>query len=132
MNKLRTILIVDDDAVLRRSLESVLTSAGYRVLSTGDPDVAYRLLAAEAVTAVLLDVRLPGMSGLALSLAIIRRWPQLDGRIALITGDADDPDVRTWVRRNPCTVIRKPFRFEQVTQWLHAVARATDHAASAG
>ena len=132
MNKLRTILIVDDDAVLRSSLESVLTPAGYRVLSTGDPDAAYRLLAAEAVTAVLLDVRLPGMSGLALSLAIIRRWPQLDGRIALITGDADDADVRTWVRSNPCTVIRKPFRFEQVTLWLDAVARATDDTASAG
>jgi CheY-like chemotaxis protein len=38
-----TILIVDDDTVLRRSLESVLGSLGYRVLSTGSPDAAYPL-----------------------------------------------------------------------------------------
>ena len=132
MNKLRTVLIVDDDPVLRASLESALTPAGYRVLSTGDPDAAYRLLATEPVTGVLLDVRLPGMSGLALSLAITRRWPRLENRIALITGDADASDVRAWVRRNPCTVIRKPFRFDEVAQWLEGIARAADHTASAG
>jgi DNA-binding NtrC family response regulator len=81
---------------------------------------------------VLLDVRLPGMSGLALSLAITRRWPQLENRIALITGDADAPDVRAWVRRNPCTIIRKPFRFDEVTRWLDGLARAADRTASAG
>lgn len=132
MNELHTVLIVDDDAVLRSSLETVLKPAGYRVLSTGDPDAAYRLLATEAVTGVLLDVRLPGMSGLALSLAITRRWPQLENRIALITGDADAPDVRAWVRRNPCTIIRKPFRFDEVTRWLDGLARAADRTASAG
>ncbi|HKW40225.1 MAG TPA: response regulator [Gemmatimonadales bacterium] len=132
MTKLHTILIVDDDALLRSSLESGLGSAGYRVLSTGDPDAAYRLLAGEPVTAVLLDVRLPTMSGLALSLAISRRWPRLEGRIALMSGDADAPDVRAWVRRNPCTLLRKPFTFRQVATWLDSVVRATGHTASAG
>ena len=132
MNRLGIVLIVDDDAVLRSSLESVLAPAGYRILSTGDPDAAYQLLAAEPVAAVLLDVRLPGMSGLALSLAMIHRWPGLEGRIALMTGDADAPDVRAWVRRNPCAVIRKPFRFEQVARWLDSALRDADDTASAG
>lgn len=132
MSKPPTVLIVDDDTTLRSSLESVLTTAGYRVLSTGDPDAAYRLLTGEPVTAVLLDVRLPSMSGLALSLAISRRWPHLEGRIALMTGDADAPDVRAWVRRNPATLFRKPFTSGQVARWLHAVTHAADHTASAG
>jgi DNA-binding NtrC family response regulator len=132
MTKLHAILIVEDDASLRSSLESSLGTAGYRVLSTGDPDAAYRLLATESVTAVLLDVRLPTMSGLALSLAISRRWPRLEGRIALMSGDADAPDVRAWVRRNPCTLLRKPFTFRQVATWLHSVTHAADHTASAG
>jgi len=80
-----TILIVDDDAVLRSSLESVLSSLGYRVLSTGSPDAAYQLLATESAIAVLLDVRLPTMSGLSLYLAMTHRWPQLQG-----PGRADD------------------------------------------
>jgi two-component system, NtrC family, C4-dicarboxylate transport response regulator DctD len=132
MTKLHAILIVEDDASLRSSLESSLGTAGYRVLSTGDPDAAYRLLAEESVTAVLLDVRLPTMSGLALSLAISRRWPRLEGRIALMTGDADAPDVRAWVRRNPCTLLRKPFTFRQLATWLYSVTHAADHTASAG
>jgi DNA-binding NtrC family response regulator len=110
-----TVLIVDDDAVLRSSLESVLESLGYRVLSTGSPDAAYQLLATESAIAVLLDVRLPTMSGLSLYLAMTHRWPQLQGRVALMTADADAPDVRTWTERNPCTVIRKPFTFREIT-----------------
>ncbi|HVH66573.1 MAG TPA: response regulator [Gemmatimonadales bacterium] len=132
MPKLHAVLIVDDDATLRSSLESVLRSVGYHVLSTGDPDAAYRLLGAESVTAVLLDVRLPTMSGLALSLAISRRWPRLEGRIALMSGDADAADVRAWVRRNPCTLFRKPFSFQQLARWLDSVVHAADHTASTG
>lgn len=127
-----TVLIVDDDTVLRSSLESVLGSLGYRVLSTGSPDAAYQLLATESAIAVLLDVRLPTMSGLSLYLAMTHRWPQLQGRVALMTADADAPDVRTWSKRNPCTVIRKPFTFREITGWLDAVAHPLDGTATAG
>src|SRR5204863_128344 len=82
---LGTVLVVDDDAVLRSSLESVLGDLGYRVLSTGSPDVAYQLLGTESALAVLLDVRLPTMSGLSLYLAMTHRWPRLRGRVALMT-----------------------------------------------
>jgi DNA-binding response OmpR family regulator len=128
----RTVLVVDDDAVLRSSLDSVLTSLGYRVLSTGSPDAAYQLLATESPFAVLLDVRLPTMSGLSLYLAMTHRWPELRGRLALMTADAEAPDVHTWVERNPCTVIRKPFTFREIAGWLEAVARQADETASVG
>ena len=131
MSKLHTVLVVDDDASLRATLESVLEPR-YRVLTAADPDTAYALLAVEPVTAVLLDVRLPTMSGLALSLAITHRWPHLTGRIALMSGDADAADVRAWVRRNACTLLRKPFTFRQVADWLDAAVRAADRTASAG
>jgi len=72
------------------------------------------------------------MSGLSLYLAMTHRWPGLQGRVALMTADADAPDVRTWTERNPCTVIRKPFSFREITRWLDAVARQLDDTASAG
>src|ERR1700686_4913150 len=106
---LHTVLIVDDDSTLRGALESVLATMGYRVRSAADPDGAYALLAADPVDAVLLDIRLPTMSGLALYLAIMHRWPALDGRIAIMTGDADAHEVRSWLEQNRCTVLRKPF-----------------------
>ena len=126
----RTVLIVDDDATLRGALASVLAPLGYRVLSAADPDAAYQLLAAEPAEAVLLDIRLPSMSGLALYLAIVHRWPALEGRIALMAGDADAADVRPWLKHHHCPVFGKPFRFELLAGWLDATLRGRDRKAA--
>ena len=120
----RTVLIIDDDATLRRALASVLVPLGYRVVGVGDADAAYQLLAAELPDAVLLDVRLPSMSGLALYLAILHRWPVLQGRIAIMTGAADAGDVRSWLEIHRCLVLRKPFRLEDLTTLLDAALPA--------
>lgn len=129
---LPTILVVDDDSTLRSALESVFETMGYRVLTAGDPDAAHTLLKAHPVDAVLLDIRLPTMSGLALFLTIVHRWPELGGKIAVMSGDADAPDVRPWLEINRCTVFRKPFRVEAIASWLATVTRKRDRTASAG
>jgi len=113
-----TVLIVDDEAGLRRVLERFLERKGYRVLSAGTAETAYELLASEAADALLLDIHLPTMSGLALYLAIIHRWPALEGHIAIMTGDAEAEEVRTWLDHHRCTVIRKPFNLKQVADWV--------------
>ena len=116
-----TVLVVDDEAGLRRVLERVLTRHGYRVLVAGTAESAYELLTSERADALLLDIHLPTMSGLALYLAIIHRWPTLEGHIAIMTGDAEADEVRTWLEHHRCAVIRKPFNLEQVTDWVATV-----------
>ena len=116
-----TVLIVDDEAPLRRVLERSLTRAGYRVVSAASAETAYELLATAQANAVLLDIQLPTMSGLALYLAIIHRWPAFEGCIAIMTGDADADDVRTWLERHRCPLIRKPFDLREVSDWVAAV-----------
>jgi len=113
-----TVLIVDDEAGLRRVLERFLERHGYRVLSAGTAEAAYEMLATEEAHALLLDIHLPTMSGLALYLAIIHRWPALEGHIAIMTGDAEAEEVRTWLDHHRCTVIRKPFNLKQVVDWV--------------
>lgn len=129
--KAPTILVVDDEAGLRRVLERILTRHGYRVLTAGSAETAYELLASEQADALLLDIHLPSMSGLALYLAIIHRWPALEGRIAIMTGDAEAEEVRTWLEHHRCTVIRKPFNLDQVTDWVAAVLRSRDRSTGA-
>ena len=119
----RTILVVDDEAPLRRVLERSLTRQGLRVIGAGSAETAYELVASEQPDALLLDIHLPTMSGLALYLAIVHRWPVLEGRIAIMTGDAEAEEVRTWLGRHQCVVIRKPFNLHQVTDWLTGVFR---------
>jgi len=58
----RTVLIVDDEAPLRRVLERALEREGYRVLGAGSAETAYELLTAGPADAVLLDSRLPTRS----------------------------------------------------------------------
>jgi DNA-binding response OmpR family regulator len=122
----QTILIVDDDATLRAALESVLTSLGHRVLTASEPEAAYALASVERFDAVLLDVRLRTSSGPALYLTLVHEWPYLERRIAFMTADPDDPGVRSWLELYASTVLRKPFRMDDVTRWLAALAAAAE------
>src|SRR2546428_14031559 len=108
-----TVLIVDDEAGLRRVLERFLEHHGYRVLSAGTAESAYEILAAEAADALLLDIHLPTMSGLALYLAIIHRWPALEAHNAIMTGDAEAEEGATWVNHHPASALRKPLHLQQ-------------------
>ncbi len=118
-----TVLVVDDEAPLRRVLERSLARDGYRVLSVASAEEAYDLLGREQPDALLLDIHLPTMSGLSLYLAIKARWPQLQGRVAIMTGDAEAEEVGAWLEHNPCALIRKPFDLAQVTGWVASVLR---------
>src|SRR5438093_12784961 len=84
-----TVLIVDDEAGLRRVLERFLERHGYRVLSAGTAESAYEMLATEEADALLLDIQLTTMYGLALYLAIIHRWTELVWHIEIMSGIAE-------------------------------------------
>lgn len=127
-----TVLVVDDEAPLRRILSRLLERDGYRVVSAGDGETAYQMLASETADAILLDINLPAMSGLALYLAIINRWPALEGRIALMSGDADTEDVAAWIEYHHCVVLRKPFDVKDVSRWVADVIRFRSRRTSNG
>lgn len=115
------ILVVDDEPALRRTLERALGSMGYEVVSVGDPHLVYELLDAADYDLVVLDIRMPQMSGDTLAIALLRRWPRLAGRVLLMSGDpwalrADWPEE---LRR--CPLLVKPFTLDG----LGALVRTT-------
>ena len=65
-SKAATLLVVDDDAAARRSLQRTFESEGHRVLACADAAAALRELHREPCDLVVLDIELPGVSGLAL------------------------------------------------------------------
>ena len=95
-------------------------------MTAGSAEAAYSLLESERAEALLLDIHLPTMSGLALYTAIEHRWPQLAGRMAIMTGDADAEEVRSWLEAHRCTVLRKPFDLHEITAWLDAIGRVRE------
>jgi DNA-binding NtrC family response regulator len=116
-----TVLVVEDETALRQVLQRALQRQGYRVLAAASAETGYELLGSERADAVLLDVRLPVMSGLALYLALLHRSPSLEGRMAIMTGDAEADGVRAWLERNPCTVLQKPFDLQAILRWVKSV-----------
>ncbi|WP_288436404.1 response regulator, partial [uncultured Pseudomonas sp.] len=70
-----TLLIIDDDTGLRDALAETAADQGYQVLQADGGEAGLQLLTQEAVDAVLLDLRMPGLDGLEV-LARIRALPE--------------------------------------------------------
>ncbi|HEX8097136.1 MAG TPA: ATP-binding protein [Pyrinomonadaceae bacterium] len=66
INQAATLLVVDDDASVRRNLTRLFEGAGHRAITAADAPTALRLLHSERCDLVLLDVEMPGVNGLAL------------------------------------------------------------------
>src|SRR5688572_16031465 len=67
-----TILVVDDDAAIRDAVARLLISAGYRALEAADSAMALELTRSEQPTLAIIDVDMPGMSGMV-ALNLLRR-----------------------------------------------------------
>jgi CheY-like chemotaxis protein len=103
----RRILIVDDDRGLRHALSALLTSAGHLVEAAGDGPEALARLERTAFDIVLLDIGLPGMSGLdVLARARALASPPI---VIMMTADDTPQPLLESVRRQAFRYLRKPF-----------------------
>ncbi len=114
------VLIVDDEAALRRTLERVLRGMGYEVVTAADAQLAYEVLHETDVDLVLLDLHMPQMSGDTFFVALARRWPRLADRIVLMTGDTF-AETDHWPHElRACPLLLKPFTLEMLRVTLAA------------
>ncbi|MCZ6807758.1 MAG: response regulator, partial [Deltaproteobacteria bacterium] len=80
----RRILVVDDDPSFRELLTAFLDDRGYEVESSADGEEALELLRSETADLVLLDLELPGISGLDVLRAI--ESEKIDTKVITISG----------------------------------------------
>ncbi|MGE0527282.1 MAG: ATP-binding protein, partial [Bdellovibrionales bacterium] len=71
----RTVLIVEDDLVFRRAAEDAARAHGFAPISVGDGETALDVLRQHLPSAILLDIKLPGVSGLSV-LETVKQTPQ--------------------------------------------------------
>ncbi len=118
------VLVVDDDVDHRDLLRMVLERHAYRVLTTADTDGARRLIARGTVDAVLLDVRLPGESGIALCAALRGDPATRTLPVMLVSADAGDERITTGLAAGADDYLVKPFaRTELIVRLDSMVAR---------
>ena len=92
MVKHTTILIVDDEATVRKTLGLTLNSKGYQALAAGSGTEALLLLEDNDIDLVLLDMRMPGMNGNDVLKEIRKRYSALELPVLMLTAD-DDSDA---------------------------------------
>lgn len=116
------ILVVDDERNIRSTLEMVLSNAGYRVKTAADGTEAETILAKSEFDVILLDVRLPGRTGVQLLTHWKAQWPNTF--IILMSGEATISEALEGVRQGAFDFLEKPILSARLLSSLsHAMER---------
>jgi nitrogen-specific signal transduction histidine kinase/ActR/RegA family two-component response regulator len=108
------ILVVDDEPTIVQVLKRVLTGEGYEVESIDKAKEALDLIKGRMHALILLDIKLPDMSGLELYQHLDKTDKSLTQRIIFVTGDVLGTDTMDFFSRTGVAYITKPFDMEQL------------------
>lgn len=103
-----TVLVVDDEPVMRSLIEKILAREGYRLLTAEDGQSALDMLAQNQVSIVLSDIKMPGMNGFDLLKAIKVQYP--DVGVIMMTAFGDTFTVKDALLLGADEYITKPFK----------------------
>jgi len=115
------VLLVDDDPDLLRLISLRLTSAGYRVRTADSGETALAALAVARPAAVVTDLKMPGIDGLALFDAIHRQHPTLP--VIILTAHGTIPEAVSATERGVFGFLTKPFDSQELLQKVASAVR---------
>src|SRR5689334_1994469 len=116
MAKKGSVLVCDDEEIMRDVLSTILADAGYKVELARTGEEAVEMYGQKPFDIVLMDVSMPGMGGLTALEELIK----LDGEavVLMITAYATfDTAISAW-EKGATGVIRKPFQNEQIVAFV--------------
>jgi CheY-like chemotaxis protein len=118
-----TILVVEDEVMLRVVAAEVLADAGFTVKEAADGGAAFRMLQSGEVKAdlVISDVRMPVMNGYELAAAVMNLHPA--PKLLLMTGYTQEPLPPALLKAG-IRVIYKPFDFDSLPKLAREIMRA--------
>jgi two-component system, NtrC family, nitrogen regulation response regulator NtrX len=129
-----TVLVVDDEASIRESLRMILEFESYRVREAASGDEALESVRAEPPQAILLDIKMPEMDGLAVMRALQERG--YDIPVLIITGHGDVATAVEATKGGAYDFFEKPLQRDRVlvslrnaveSQWLRRENRQQRH-----
>jgi FixJ family two-component response regulator len=111
------VFVIDDDQSVRAGLASLLRSVGLGVVSFGSTQEFLQSKKPDAPSCLVLDVRLPGLSGLDFQEALARSHIHLP--IIFITGHGDIPMTVRAMKAGAIEFLTKPFRDQELIDAIH-------------
>jgi len=118
-----TVLVVDDESIVREVVGSYLRRDGFETLETGDGDEARRLIELREPGLVVLDLMLPGTDGLELC-----RWIRARSELPVImlTARGDETDRIVGLELGADDYVAKPFSPRELVARVRAVLRRAE------
>ncbi len=116
-----TVLIAEDEAMVRSLAREILEEVGYRVLEAESGEQALRLAVDHAgpIHALLSDVVMPGMNGPETAERIRALRPEL--RVLYMSGHADDPAIESGQAAGDAPLLAKPFSPSELTSRIREI-----------
>jgi two-component system KDP operon response regulator KdpE len=113
------ILVVDDDAVIRRVIRDALEGEGFSVTTSADAFEALAVASRLQPSIVILDVHLPDMRGEVVAKTLNARSP---GKIQFITISGDETTAESARAMQAVAYLRKPFDIDDLIQVVQGLA----------
>jgi len=112
-----TVFVVDDDAAVCRALELLMRSVGLRAETYPSAEDFLEVFDAERPGCLLLDLRMPGMSGIDLQQQLAERGSALP--VIVLTGHAEVPVAVQMMKAGAADFIEKPFQDQLLIDRVH-------------
>ncbi len=117
---LANLLVVDDERAIRDGCREAAQSIGYNAFVAESAEAAYKILDAQSIDVVLLDLKLPGTGGLEALRQIKNRRP--DAVVIIITGYASVHSAVQAMKLGAFDYVTKPFSLQELKMMLEHVA----------
>jgi PAS domain S-box-containing protein len=115
------ILVVDDDTIVQQFLAEILSEEEHEVEIIENGDDALERLKSEDYDVILLDVKLPGVSGIEIYKHLQKKAKPLARRVIFITGDVMGKETMAFLSRTRAPYITKPFDTEQLKKEIRLI-----------
>jgi len=120
------VLVIDDESTIRAALQRFFKRRDWICdeAEDGARGLAKLLAPGPEYTAIISDLRMPGMSGMALHDELATRRPELLDRLVFSTGDVASKDAAEFVKRTRCVILEKPFELSKLGETLDRIRAA--------
>ncbi len=108
-----SILVVDDEAMMRSLLEKILTRDGYKVFTAEGGREALQVLAEQSISIIISDLRMPGVDGFELLKLVHRDYPGI--AMIMMTAHGDTYTVKDALLLGADEYITKPFKSFEIS-----------------
>jgi two-component system NtrC family sensor kinase len=119
------VLVVEDEEAVARMLELLLRGDGHQVTVAGDGVCGLARLEEEQFDLVIIDLRMPRLSGRQFYGGLCAHFPELARRVVFVTGDVVSGDTSSFLQAARASVLAKPFTIDEARrvfyQKLHEV-----------